>query len=52
MVSGILTASPSPEQQTVLNLHCKALEKILNSAVPVDMETGAVTRWPHLSPLG
>lgn len=51
MVPGVLTFSTS-EQQTIFNLQYKVLEKILNSAVPVDMETGLFTERPQLDPLG
>lgn len=52
MVLGVLTFSASPEQQTVFNLEYKVLEKILNSVVPLDTQTGLFTKWPHLDPLG
>ena len=51
MVPGVLTFSTS-EQQTIFNLQYKVLEKILNSAVPVDMETGLFTERPQLDPFG
>lgn len=51
MVPGVLIFSTS-ERQTIFNMQCKVLEKILNSAVPVDMETGLFTERPQLDPLG
>lgn len=47
---GTLIFSTS-EQQTITNMQCKVLEKILSSAVSVDMETGLFTERPQLDPL-
>lgn len=51
MMPGVLIFSTS-EQQTIFNMQCKVLEKILSSAVLVDMETGLFTERPQLDPLG